>query len=73
MRVKQIQELLYDGEKLSCPDHPDQLIETGKTLSDQGIFTKVCMASTGGGACMKSAQWQNEEAMHNELKSLSQT
>jgi hypothetical protein len=69
--MKQVQDLLYDGKRLSCPDHPDHPVETGKTLSDQGIFTKVCMAPTGsGGTCMKSAEWESEEAMNAELKSI---
>jgi hypothetical protein len=69
--MKRVQQLLYDGKKLSCPDHPDHPIEKGTTLNDKRTFTKVCMAPTSGkGVCMNSAEWESEEAMNAELDRL---
>jgi hypothetical protein len=77
--MTRIQDLLYDGTKLFCPDHPNGPLKTGTTLSDTGSFSRVCMAATGVQSadgtqptCMKSAQWKSEDAMNAELESLRQ-
>jgi hypothetical protein len=69
--MKAVQQLVFDGKNLSCPAHPDHPLETGATVSDRGTFSQVCMAATSGnGVCMNSAEWENEDAMHAELKRL---
>lgn len=69
--MKTVQQLVYDGRHLSCPAHPGRPLETATTVSERGTFAKICTAPTSGnGVCMNSAEWENEDAMHAELKGL---
>ncbi len=74
MANRQIQQLEYDGTRLFCPDHPTRELESATTESEQGTFMKVCTApipGVAGATCSRSAQWQSEEAMHQDLEQAS--
>jgi len=65
-----VQQLQFDGHNLSCPDHPNQILEEGQTVSAEGTFSFVCTAALEGGAgnCMRSAQWPSRDDMLRDLE-----
>jgi hypothetical protein len=68
---QQIQQLEYDGTRLFCPANPTRELEPATTESEQGAFMMVCTApvpGVAGATCSRSAQWQDKEAMHQELE-----
>jgi len=70
MANRQIQQLEYDGKRLSCPDHPSHDLEEAITASDRGAFSMVCtapLAGRAGGTCMRSAEWSSRDEMRKEL------
>ena len=68
--MREIQQLIYDGKTLRCPNHPKRPLEEAITESDTGSFSIVCTAPlSGGGNCMRSAQWVSREEMSRDLAS----
>jgi hypothetical protein len=67
--MRKIQQLVYDGKRLFCPDHPNQnLEEGGGTSSTRGPFAVFCGASVGPGLrCMNLAGWPTREDMLRDL------
>lgn len=66
--MREIQQLVYRDGKLFCPRHPDHPLEEGRTVSDEGTFSIVCLAPNGPrGNCMNSAQWPSREDMDRDL------
>ncbi len=66
--MRKIQQLVFDGRKLFCPDHPTQQLIEARTLSDRGTFSMVCQARVGDAHnCMNSAEWPSREGMLRDL------
>ena len=74
MLVK-IQQLVYDGTKLFCPDHPNGQLE--ETVEPN--FRAVCIVPTPrpnlgelgkSQVCMNSAEWATRSEMLRELAAL---
>ncbi|MGA2468525.1 MAG: hypothetical protein ABSH06_29810 [Thermodesulfobacteriota bacterium] len=66
--MRKIQQLIYGGKRLFCPDHPDRKLEEAGTVSEHGGFSMLCTAPVGPGHnCMNSAQWPSREDMLRDL------
>jgi hypothetical protein len=66
--MREVQQLVYDGAKLICPNHPNQRLEEGLTSSENGSFSVVCTAQVAEHSnCMRSAQWPTRADMEREL------
>jgi len=66
--MRRIQQLVYDGKRLFCLDHPNQQLEEGMTSSERGSFTIFCRAAVPpSGNCMNSAEWPSRKHMIDEL------
>ena len=68
--MREIQQLLYDGQHLFCPAHPDQKLEGAVTQTEIGTVAIVCTVPIMPGSnvlCMKSAEWPSVEDMQLDL------
>jgi hypothetical protein len=67
--------LQYDGVRLSCPEHPHQKIERGHLNFHTTVLMK-CWApvdeANGFSSCVRSAEWDTDEAMKIELNAISE-
>ena len=67
--------LQYDGVRLSCPEHPHQKIERGHPNFHTTVVMK-CWANVdetnGFSSCVRSAEWETDEAMKIELNAISE-
>ena len=71
MPTHAVQQLLYDGQKLFCPDHPERPL--AHAVSGDGKYRLMCDAAMPGPAntaCTKSAEWQSRADMEAELGKL---
>jgi hypothetical protein len=66
--MRNVQQLVYDGKRLFCPDHPSQQLAEGKTSSERGTFSIFCPARMGEGNCMNSAEWISRDDMLRDLQ-----
>jgi hypothetical protein len=71
----QIQQLMYDGFRLFCPDHPMAELAEATTNSEDGPFAMICTADVPGVpgspgrflTCPKSAEWPSRQHMNDDL------
>jgi hypothetical protein len=74
--MRQIQQLMYDGKKLFCPDHPDQALGMRQIRANQqpakvGYFCTAIVGKTDNGVlihCMNSAEWRTRDEMDAALR-----
>jgi hypothetical protein len=65
--MRLVQQLVYDGRGLFCPDHPDRDLEDEKTTG--GKFSVICTAPIGNNlSCMNSAAWPDRNAMLRDFR-----
>jgi hypothetical protein len=67
--MRKVQQLLYDGKRLICPDHPKQILEPATSANVRGRFVVVCLAPVGPRhSCMNSAEWPSLIEMEHDLQ-----
>ena len=73
--TRAIQQLVYDGKRLFCPDHPNQDLATSQIYTKQqpakvGYFCPAVVGKTDNGTlihCMNSAEWRTKDEMDADL------
>ena len=69
--TKAIQQLVYDGKRLFCPDHPNEALATSQIYAKQqparfGYFCPALVGKTDNGTlihCMNTAEWRTKDDM----------